>query len=265
MDDFDDWVCRTALNPEIPLFREARYLLAEEVEARDPGLYQSVLAAIASGRATNGSIAAYIGRSSAEIAHPLNVLEDSHLVSRHPDMFRKRRSTYQIAEPLITFYQAVMRPRWAVLDLGHAQRVWPQARQAFLAQVVGPRFEQICRDWALLADNVLDEPPAEVGSGVVADPANQTRLEIDVVVLAASAPGERRHVLSLGEVKWGRTMGMRDLGRLERARDLLAQRGFDTATARLACYSGSGFDHHLREAAANRTDVLLVDPDQLYA
>jgi len=98
-----------------------------------------------------------------------------------------------------------MRPRWAVLDLGHAQRVWPQARQAFLSQVVGPRFEQICRDWALLADDVL-----------------------------------------------------------ERARDLLMQRGFDTAAAKLACFSGSGFDDHLREAAANRADVLLVYPDQLY-
>ena len=60
-------------------------------------------------------------------------------------------------------------------------------------------------------------------------------------------------------------MGMRDLSRLKRARDLLAQRGFDTAATRLACFSGSGFDDDLREAAADRADVLLVDPDQLYA
>ncbi|MGH3192191.1 MAG: AAA family ATPase [Streptosporangiaceae bacterium] len=265
IDDFDAWVCRTVLNPEVPLFREARYLLAEEVEARDPGLYHSVLAAIASGRSTNGSIAAYVERTSAEIAHPLNVLEDSHLVSRHPDTFRKGRSTYRIAEPLITFYQAVMRPRWAVLELGHARRVWPQARQAFLSQVVGPRFEQICRDWALLADDAFDEPPADVGSGVVTDPTNRTQIEIDVGVLAATAPGERRRVMCLGEVKWGRTMGMRDLTRLARARDLLAERGLDTGAAKLACFSGTGFDDDLREAAADRTDVLLVDPGRLYA
>jgi hypothetical protein len=264
MDDFDDWVCRTALAPEVPLFREARYLLAEEVEARDPGLYHSVLAAIASGRATNGSIAAYIERTSAEIAHPLHVLEDSHLVSRHPDVFRKGRSTYQIAEPLITFYQAVMRPRWAVLELGHAQRVWPQARQAFLSQVVGPRFEQICRDWALLADDALDEPPSEVGAGIVADPANRTKIEIDVCAFAATAPGERRRVLSVGETKWGRTMSMRDLSRLARARDLLEERGFEAAAAKLACFSGAGFDDDLREAAADRSDVLLIDPGRLY-
>src|SRR2546430_10365681 len=30
--DFDAWVIRTVLNPQTPLFREARYLLAEETE-----------------------------------------------------------------------------------------------------------------------------------------------------------------------------------------------------------------------------------------
>jgi uncharacterized protein len=260
MADFDNWVCRTALDPQVPLFREARYLLAEEVEAREPGLYHSVLAAIASGKTTNGGIANFIGRTSAEIAHPLNVLEDSHLITRDPDVFRKARSVYRIAEPLITFYQALMRPRWAVLELGHADRVWPQVRQTFLSQVVGPRFEQICRDWALLADDVFAEPPAQVGSGVVADPANRTQIEIDVAVLGAESPGEPRQILSLGEVKWGRVMGIPHLHRLARARDLLAQQGFDTSGTVLACYSGAGFDDELRA----RSGVLLVDPARLY-
>jgi uncharacterized protein len=265
IDDFDDWVCRTALDPQVPLFREARYLLAEEVEARDPGLYHSVLAAIAGGNHTNGGIASYIGRTSAQIGHPLNVLEDSHLIARHPDIFRKGRSAYQIAAPLITFYQAIMRPRWALLELGNAQRAWPQARQTFLSQVVGPRFEQICREWALLADNVFAEPAGQVGSGVVADPADRTQIEIDVGVLAATAPGERRRIISLGEVKWGEVMTTRNLTRLARARDLLSERGFDTADTRLACYSGGGFDDGLREAADRRGDILLVDPVLLYA
>jgi uncharacterized protein len=85
-DDFDSWVLRTVLNRQSPLFREARYLLAEETEIRDPGLYHSVLAAIASGNQTNGGIANYIGRKSADITHPLNVLEDAALITREPDL-----------------------------------------------------------------------------------------------------------------------------------------------------------------------------------
>ena len=76
------------LNPQSPLFREARYLLAEETEIRDPALYHSVLGAIAAGNHTNGGIASFVGRKSAEITHPLNVLEDCALIAREPDLFR---------------------------------------------------------------------------------------------------------------------------------------------------------------------------------
>lgn len=98
--DFDAWVARTVLNPQTPLFREARYLLAEETDIRDPSLYQSVLAAVAEGNATTGGIAGYIGRKSNEIAHPLRVLEDCRLLVREPDMFRAGRATYRITDPL---------------------------------------------------------------------------------------------------------------------------------------------------------------------
>ena len=66
--DFDDWVTRTVLNPARPLFREARYLLAEEPELHDIALYHSVLAAIADGNASRGGIADYLGRKSTDLA-----------------------------------------------------------------------------------------------------------------------------------------------------------------------------------------------------
>ena len=39
MDDFGPWVVRNVLNPGRPLFREARFLLAEEPDLRDTALY----------------------------------------------------------------------------------------------------------------------------------------------------------------------------------------------------------------------------------
>jgi AAA+ ATPase superfamily predicted ATPase len=80
--DFDPWVLRTALNPQLPLFREARYLLVEEGDIRDTAIYHAVLGAIASGNATRGGIASHIGRKSPDIGHPLAVLEDSQLITR---------------------------------------------------------------------------------------------------------------------------------------------------------------------------------------
>ena len=81
LDDFDSWVLRTVLNSQVPLFREARYLLAEETEIRDPALYHATLGAIAAGRNTRGGIADHIGRKSPDIGHPLSVLEDAQLIA----------------------------------------------------------------------------------------------------------------------------------------------------------------------------------------
>jgi AAA+ ATPase superfamily predicted ATPase len=261
--DFDGWVIRTVLNPQTPLFREARYLLAEETDIRDPSLYHSVLAAVAEGNNTSGGIASYIGRKSNEVAHPLRVLEDSRLLVKEPDLFRAGRSRYRVAEPLITFYQAIMSRQWSRLELGGGPAVWAGARPRFLAQVARPHFEAICRDYATTADpEVFGGPPGEVGSGVVPDPVNHTQIQVDVVVIGVAEPGRPRKILSLGEAKWDRVMDLRQVERLRRARDLLAVKGFDTSATVLTCYSGSGFSPELRAAQTN--DIGLIGLDQLY-
>jgi uncharacterized protein len=261
--DFDAWVIRTVLNPQTPLFREARYLLAEETEIRDPSLYHSVLAAVAEGNATSGGIASYIGRKSNEVAHPLRVLEDCRLLVKEPDIFRSGRARYRIAEPLVTFYQAVMSREWARLEIGGAPTVWQGARPRFLSQVVGPHFESICRDYAIAAGpEVFGGLPGEAGAGVISDPGNRTQIEIDVVVLAPAEHGRSRKVLSLGEAKWDRIMDIRHVERLRRARDLLAVKGFDTSGTVLTCFSGAGFSGDLQ--AARGDEVRLIGLNQLY-
>lgn len=262
--DLDDWVVRSVLNPDRPLLREARYLLAEETDIRDPAIYHSVLAAIAARNETWGGIANYIGRKAADIAHPLHVLEDSGLVAKEADAFRAGRTRYRVTEPLITFYEAIMRPRWADLELGLGAEVWADARPTFGAQVAGPHFEALCREFARAEGRqVFGAPAGEVAWGTVADPENRTQIEIDVAVLGPAKPGEPRRVISLGEAKWGKVMGRRHMERLRRARALLTIKGYDTADTMLVCYSGAGFDPAL-QAAGRSSDVLLVDLDRIY-
>lgn len=261
--DFDAWLLRRVLNSQSPLFREARYLLTEETEIRDPALYHSVLDAIAGGNRTNGAIAGFVGRKSADITHPLNVLEDAALIAREADVFRRGRWLYRVAEPLITFYEVVMRPEWYRLERGQAEAAWRDRQSDFLSRVVGPHFESLCRTFTLRAGSELfGEPVGEVGAGVINDPANRTQIEIDVAVLAPPEPGRPRRVLSLGEVKWGETMTAQHTARLARARNLLSA-NYDVSDCRLACYSGSGFSADLRSTSG--PGLILVSPTDLYA
>jgi uncharacterized protein len=264
-EDFDKWVVRTVLNPAIPLFREARYLLAEETDIREPALYNSVLGAIAAGNATRGGIANYVGRKSSEVMHPLNVLQDAGLIIRESDPFHARKSLFRIAEPLITFYEAIMRPTWPQLEQRQAAAVWRRQRSAFLSGVVGPHFEALCRHWATQAgEAVFGGFPGEVAATAIADPGSRSQIQVDVAVLSAGTPQEARRVLSLGEAKWGEVMGLGHLDRLRRARDLLSVKGHHATDAILACYGGAGFTAELASVAASDRRVLLVDLARLY-
>jgi hypothetical protein len=262
IEDFDDWVIRTVLNPETPLFREPRYLLAEEPDLRDTALCLSVLGAVASGNATCDGFAGYLERKAADIAHPLTVLEDVGLLHRDADAFRDNRSTYRIAEPLIRFYHAVMRPVWDQLERpGNAVRVWRAARNRFAGNVLGSHFEQICRDWALFhaaPELYSGELPATVGHGVVHDPGTGTDHEIDVAVVEV-VDGGKPLLLAIGEAKWNDIMGQAHVERLRHVRDVIARNGrYDTSRTRLLCFSGAGCNDKARMAAFSG-DTALID------
>lgn len=267
-DDFDPWVVRTVLNPGRPLFREPRYLLAEEPELRDTALYHSVLAAIAEGNSTRGGVASYLARKATDLAHPLGVLEDVGMISHEPDAFRANRFSYRIAEPLVTFYHAVMRPAWGDLERpGRAAEVWRRSRQTFASKVVGPHFERVCRDWArwYAASETLGGYTSAVRSGAVTDPVRRVSHEVDVVALGEDEQG-CRVVRCLGEAKWNTTMTVGHLDRLRAIAELLHGHPNARATehTRLVLFSGAGFTDELRGLADHSPDVVLVDLNRLY-
>jgi AAA+ ATPase superfamily predicted ATPase len=266
-DDFDSWVLRTVLSPTSPLFREARYLLADEPELHDLGLYHSVLAAIAAGNTQRGGIASYLGRKSGDLAHPLTVLKDCGLITREPDALKDNRTRFRIAEPLVTFYHAVMRPIWS--DLEHtrdATRLWQRSQRRFDGNVLGPHFEQLCRHWTrhMAPPELFGDYLNEVGSGTVNDATNRIAHEVDVLAFGLDDDG-RRPLLALGEVKWGEMMNPSHVDRLRRIRELLAAQGrYGAATAKLACFSGVGFTDELTAAAAHDSGIVLVSVADLY-
>ena len=260
--DFDPWVARTVMSPAVPLFREARYLLAEDSTIGDRGLYHSVLGAIAAGETTSTKIAGRIGRPATALAHPLAVLADAGFVTRQTDAFHANKVHYSIIEPLIAFHHAILRPAWAELERpGRARRVWQEMQATFRSKVVGPTFEAMCRTWVArhAARETFDGPVSLVGRGIVPDAGQRKNHEVDVVVL-----GEGKDVRVLGEAKWGESMTLGEVERLRRIQGLLTARGYDTQNTKLALFAGAGFSSELGRHA-RRVGLVLVDLERLYA
>ncbi|MFD7843605.1 hypothetical protein ACFV4K_11825 [Nocardia sp. NPDC059764] len=178
-----------------------------------------------------------------------------------------------MAEPLIVFYEAIVRREWTRLERGNTEAAWRNSRATFLSQVVGPHFEGICRDWAMSVEpEVFGELPGQVAAATVNDPRDKKQIQVDVAVLAPEETDRPRRILSLGEMKWDRTMTLGHVDRLRRARELLAAKGYDTSQTILACYSGAGFDENLLAVGTGpgqprkqADSPMLVDLDTIYA
>ena len=252
----DDWACDVLLSPAGALFREGR-LLTDEPTLQDRGLYHGVLAAVAGGRTRRGQIAAALGRPENTLAHPLNALVELALLERIDDPLHARRSIFRLAEPLLRTYETLIAPNESAIERRGAHKIWKLLRATVSAQIYGPHFEHLAREWVAThaSEHTLGGVPNAVGPSVVADVSAKKELEIDVVACSGN------RVLAIGEAKWtSQPLGTGVLDQLARKKALLGARA---AEAKLLLFSSSSFDRELM-ARARKGHVELVDLERLY-
>lgn len=261
------WLGSGVLDPSSTLFSEDAWLLTEDPTITDRSLYQSILAAIVAGKRTTRALASALGRSDQALRYPLLGLERAGLIRRDDDILLTRRPLLRVSDPILRFLYAVVRPDRARFEDRRTQEAWAAAGPRFESQVLGPHFEELCREWAahFASGSTLGGAPRRVGFTHVNDADARTRFEVDVVVEGARHPRESRPVLlAIGEAKGGATRRrVTDLRRLERLREVLAPRAVVDDT-RLLLFARGGFEAELAAEARRRHDVELIDLERLY-
>ncbi|MEU0133178.1 ATP-binding protein [Streptomyces sp. NPDC006296] len=266
-DAFGPWICRSVINPRLPLFWKAEHLLDGATDTWDIAACHSTVAAVATGRTLPGEIAERLDRPATDVPHILSHLTERGLISGEPDAFRPGLIHYRITEPLLAFDHAVIRPhrfRLVDADLGEIEEVWQDARPVFERDVAAPHFAQICREWVslLAAPELFGAAPASALSGSPLPSAGRSA-DIDVVVRGRGDGGRPGPLLSIGLARWAEPVSTTDLERLRASLVQLADLGEDIGRTRLACYGAAGFSPGLRRAEEDG-EVLLVSPEQLY-
>jgi AAA+ ATPase superfamily predicted ATPase len=268
--DFGGWVQRTLLDPGRALYSrgEAEFLLREDPRITHRTLYYDVLSAVARGASTPAKIGALLERDRSAMVTPLEVLASTGYLRKEQDLIKTRHPVISVADPVIRFNQLITLPMADLAEHGRARQIWETSRPTYHSKILGPHFEETAREWA--RSFAPDETTLElgtVGPAEVADPRARSKHEVDVLVLA---PGERprtpRSTIALiGEAKATvRPRGVKELERLEHIRSLLNDLDHQADNAVLALFSLHGFHPDLRDAAARRRDVLLIDTGVLY-
>lgn len=260
--DIDRWIVQRILSPGATMRNEATTLLAEDpvMAGASSLVHHSILAAIANGAVTAGSIASKLGRTVSNLAPALNRLVDAGFVVRLDDPIRDQRPLYSLDDPFLQFHYAVLNTHGALLRDRNPDTVWrDRLRASFDSQVRGPVFEAQARTWArrFAASSTID-PASRIGPSSVS--IDGVEHELDMVAAADGPTPARRAITAIGEAKAGETLSLRHLDRLERARTALGRRAVD---ARLFLF-GTAIDPALVTAASKRADVEIVDLHRLY-
>jgi uncharacterized protein len=262
---FDEWVIRHLLNPASAMFREGGQLLREEPSISDPTSYTAILAAISAGNRRRSEIGAALGRPSGSLAHLLSGLQDIGLIEQTDDALRDKRAIFQIAEPVVRLHQLIVARREPELVAGLGPRVWASAADTVAAKVYGPHFEELARRWCLqyAAEQTIGGQAVRVRPTEISCRDHRQAHEVDVVVTEAVPFGADR-IAVIGEAKaTGEHVGLGQLARLEHVRTLLPT-AMTPSTPKILLFGRSGFTSDLLRAAAQRSDLELVDLVRLY-
>jgi AAA+ ATPase superfamily predicted ATPase len=258
-------VCDRVLDRRGPLFNDPREVLEEEF--RQPGVYFSLLEALAKGDRGVGDLATELKTKTTDLTPYLETLREMQLIERLAPVTHGRTSRdhrFRIADGFLRFWFRFVFPFQEDLRSGlrpadhYAGEVEP-----VLADHVAPTFESLCREWTRRTIGAL---ASRVGSWwgpalhALRRSGERSEEEIDVVGV------QRSRVSVVGECKWttGR-MKASVLASIEAYKlPALRQAGIKlTAEPQILLFSRAGFTASLEALAARRDDLRLVGLDEL--
>lgn len=267
--ELENLVLETACNPSHALFTEPAYLLREDPRIRDRALYFSILSAIAGGAKTPSKIGSEIGRDARSLAHPLEVLTSAGFVTRQEDILVQRRPTLRVSDRIVQFHDLVVSPRLSLFEDRRPLPAWLEAQASLNAQLYGPVFEDLAREWVRRYASVEATGGAvgEVGTTVLNDSRRKAQYEVDVLALKAGQRRQSRNpeIRVIGEAKSSdRVRTASDVDRLETVRQVMADKGLHVASVKLILFGRSGFSPDVEQAAESRSDLELVDLHRIH-
>lgn len=244
---------KCVLNRSGYLYDEPHFLLQQEVS--EVGSYFSIIKAIAAGNHKLSTIAAVLEVKSTNLTKYLKTLMDLDILERRVPVTeenpeKSKRGLYKIKDNYLRFWFAFIYPNMSFIESGHSGIVMDKIRKGLTTSHIGFVYEDICEErmWELNVNNTWPFQFSKLGG--YWDAKN----EIDIAALDPEGKN-----LILGECKyWKEPVGLNVLHALEaKACDVAWER--DRRKVWYVLFSISGFSDELRNHAATRDDLLLID------
>lgn len=183
------------------MFDEPMMLMRQEL--RDPGVFNSVMRAIAHGSNRQSEIANAVGIAQGSVGFYLRTLESLGLVEKvapFGSSARSKKGIYKISDPAFSFWYRFVAPYVSAIEQGLgsevAERLLSGERRC---EYEGRLFERVCLEWVMRQARNRTLPLSITNYGTWWGPNPALKQEADIDVVASDEIDKR---VLVGECKW---------------------------------------------------------------
>lgn len=244
-------ICRNLLDPDSSLYEEGERILAEQL--REPGVYNTIMAAIADGSRKLNNLYLHTDFSRAKISVYLKNLIELELVGKvfsYDTAGREnvQKGIYRISHPLVDFYYTYMYPYRSELETLPTAEFYNRYVMPDFRRYVTGYFKQVCRQHIT---RLNDRKKLPIQLDVIGEWVGKSG-ELDII-----AQDEEGHTL-VGLCNWERPTTYEDYN------DLLSYAKKAKVSADYVyMYSAFRFDERLNLETKVRTNLKLIQISDL--
>ena len=156
------------LNPSCPIYEEPLNLIQKEL--REPGVYLSLLRAIATGNHNPTNISSQTQQKMTNLPRYLKVLMDLDIIERDVPVTEKnpeksKRGRYKIKDNFLSFWFKYIYPNRSYIEIGKGDTVIESLSKSFVESHVSEVYKQICLEklWTLSTKGLFPDILERVG------------------------------------------------------------------------------------------------------
>lgn len=163
------------------LFEEPENLLKQEL--REPGLYNSIITAIAEGASRLNEIVTKTGIESGPCAKYIRVLMELGIIKKEAPMTEEnsKKTIYLLADNFFRFWYRFVPRNITAISSGRIDKIYAEVVKSQLSDYMGLIFEKMCREYLLYYAEELPIHMSDIGQWWGSDPLRKKQIQIDIV------------------------------------------------------------------------------------
>ena len=240
------------------LFEEPENLLKQEL--REPGIYNSIITAIAEGASKLNEITTKTGLESGKCSKYIKVLIELGILRKETPITEKpgKKTIYGIEDNFFRFWYRFVPQNYSTILSGRFPRSYERVVRSRMHDYMGLIFEKMCKEYLMRYAEDLPFDLADVGQWWGTDSREKKQIQIDIVGVPVQESNQKISKYLIGSCKFKtEKIGLNELELLERYATVFAK----GEKYYYVIFSLGGFTEELLSVAHERNVMLLTLED----